>query len=132
MRNFVRAVAGLSGENGTEVCLASDGPSTVTLLAIWSHEERRAGYASAVLKKLCSLADTHGVDIKLTPRWLAYEDDEGESSEELTRLDGLNAQKLSNEQLIAWYERNGFQCTEELDGDFPVMRRAALTSSAKQ
>lgn len=129
---MVSAAGSVSEANVTEVCLASEGHSTVTLLAIWSHQKRRAGYASAALRRICSLADTQGVDIKLTPRWLAYEYDEGETSEELTRLDCLNAQKLSNEQLIAWYKRNGFQCTEELNGDFPVMLRTARSLNAKQ
>lgn len=127
-QTLIQATKSLSKESGIEVCLVSAGHSTVILLAIWSHAQRRAGLASATLKRICSLADTYAVDIKLTPRWMAYEEHEDDPSEEISRLDDLNAQKLGNKQLIAWYERNGFQCTQELDGDFPVMVRAAYHS----
>jgi hypothetical protein len=100
----------------------------VNLEQIWSEVERRAGHASKALDALCEAADKLHVPIELEVHWLAYEtngypvdDPEGD------RLDDLNAEKMSNEGLAAWYAKRGFVEIGRVDHENPIMRREPAT-----
>lgn len=104
-------------------------PSAVELGAIWSHVERGKGHATSAMKSVFELADELGIDIYGEPYFLVYDtaarELEGESDEELDRLDALNERRLSNEQLLTWYQRLGFETTGNMRGDQPeIVRRS--------
>jgi hypothetical protein len=63
----------------------------VEIHRIWSTVPRQ-GHGSAVLKKVCELADIHGVILKLTVNPL-----------------GVAPYPLSSSQLRDWYARHGFE-----------------------
>lgn len=102
----------------------------VEIDSIWSEVERGAGHATRAMNAILVLADEHGFDVYAQPHWLTY-DVEGYAADhvfpadEIDRMERLNEQRLDNEQLLAWYERLGFEVTDGRRGDdFMLIRRA--------
>lgn len=114
---------------------SSNHPDAVELGAIWSHVERGKGHATSVMKSIFELADEFSVDIYGEPYFLVYDIDarelEGESDEELDRLIALNERRLSNEQLLGWYQRLGFEITDLMRGDQPEIVRRSSSPTPK-
>ncbi|MBC8742891.1 hypothetical protein F6X40_41240 [Paraburkholderia sp. UCT31] len=87
------------------------------------------------MERVIAAADAFGVSLKLTPYRLLYETDWGFESEpeEARRLDALNANALTTEQLEAWYVRLGFVRSGQFDGPgdnaTPVLHRMPRTTT---
>ena len=107
--------------------LEKRGDAVVEIESIWSEAERGQGHATRFLRALTALADELGVTLTGVPHWTAYDPDDDDP--EYDRLHDLNAQKLSNEQLEAWYGRHGFERTGKYQGDDPVITRRPRTPS---
>lgn len=74
--------------------------------------EQKNGIGSFILKKLCDLADKHGVILQLNPI------PQKPTKEKLTK------KSISKKKLISWYQRFGFNVVAEEIYGFPaVMER---------
>lgn len=97
--------------------------------AIWSEVERGKGHARNALQALFEIADRHGVDIHAQPHRLLYDTESYPdglfTDEQIDRMDSLNEEALTNEELLAWYQRLGFETTGEFALDDPVIVRRA-------
>jgi hypothetical protein len=91
------------------------GDADVYIEAVWSHGERRAGYAGKALRQLCDLADQRSITLHGNIHPLAYGELEGEAPEQAAQCERLDAQAMNNEQLEAWYGRHGFRRKEGAD-----------------
>lgn len=93
-------------------------PGKVSIVSIWSEVERRKGYATKALARLCAVADAQGVALTLEPCPLRYDTDTSPgqySDPQADRLETMNDLGLDKAQLIAWYAKHGFEALE--DGD---------------
>lgn len=86
IRPYVRVWA-LRGEQYAEVSIHAH--AGYAFIDVIHSLKRGAGHASAVLDRICALADRYGVSLELIPQPLGF--------------DGLDRR-----QLIAWYARRGF------------------------
>ncbi len=129
-QQLIDDVAAVNGRNGVNVWLRVQGDAEVCVETIWSNQTRGQGHASAALQSIVTRADALGVNLELTPHWLAYDTD-SDPPQEADRLELLNDKKLSNAQLIGWYGRHGFELSGEMDGDDPVMVRLASRPEAR-
>jgi hypothetical protein len=117
-------------KSGLVSLLFSHNQSHVCLEAIWSEVERKKGHASSAMKAVLDLADKYEIDIFGHPHALRYDTDFHEqagtfSEDLLDRWDQLNEQAMTNEQLLEWYHRLGFELTGNTSGDDPeIVRRA--------
>lgn len=98
-----------------------------TVEQVWSERKRGAGHAGAAMRALCVLADCRGVELRLAPRWLAYDldamEENGMDGADVERCERLNGHRLSNVELEDWYARLGFVRTGAFSGDDPEMAR---------
>jgi len=102
----------------------------VTLEAIWSEQERGRGHATKAMRAVLEIADTYDIDIYGQPHALRYDTELHEksgmfSADQIDLWDSLNENCLSNEALLDWYIRLGFELTGDIFGDDPeIVRRA--------
>jgi hypothetical protein len=79
------------GERTGYVQIISESHNEVTIHRIWTLAPR-SGHGSAILRKVCEIADRHGIILKL--RALPF---------------GAKPFPLSRDQLFDWYSRYGFE-----------------------
>lgn len=114
---------------GVHLWLTPCGPDAVTLQAIWSHQERRAGHAGQALRRLCALADDWGLALFATVHPLLYGELDGEPEEQALRCAALDKQALDAPALEAWYARHGFSRVPEADPWNPTLRRGVARAT---
>jgi hypothetical protein len=73
------------------VQLIPDSDHHITIHRLWTLQPG-SGNGAIMLRALCDLADRHGVELKLRP--LPF---------------GRKPYAMNRDQLLAWYERHGFQ-----------------------
>jgi hypothetical protein len=83
--------------------------ASITIHRIWALRPHH-GFGSQMLRQLCSLADRHGVELRLKVAPL-----------------GAKPYPLSSDQLRGWYQRHGFHGTNKLIRQ-PAVRRASVCS----
>lgn len=98
-------------------------PPTLELASIWSTSVRGQGHGSRALAVLTATADELGVALTLEPYFLLYDTAGDPPGPQADRLDVLNERYLRNEELILWYQRNGFVITGDPTDEHPRMRR---------
>jgi hypothetical protein len=113
-------VAQVRGDKNISLDLTVRDPTTVSLDQLWSEENRKQGYGNQKMQELCSVADQLGVKLTLTAHPLHYDlrfDHYDDDDRGIDKLADLNDQAMSEQQLIKWYTKFGFEFDPDHETD---------------
>ncbi|MHD0644854.1 hypothetical protein ACYPKM_04455 [Pseudomonas aeruginosa] len=110
--------------DSVELLLRRAGEDLVNLASILTLRNRRSGVGSSAMAMLCSLADEHRVRIFLMVSPFDVSEYDDLPADVYARIEQLNRDSMSYEQLATWYKSYGFRST--LDNEMVRVPRSRL------